>query len=538
MLSRARIALLCLLVSLLLSAPAFGQESEAEKKDRFDSVEAVIRLLEDKGVISPEEAEEFINRHRDKALPEGMSTEEEVYLEKAKEEVADDVSREVNQNVKKQIVRALAQRSAAFSSDWANRIRWGGDVRIRYQADLFSEGNIENLEPPLDPDPNDPSDDINTTEDRHRARIRARLGVRAAVNDQVEAGVRIATGNEEDPVSTNDNLGDYNNKDNFLIDRAYLRWEPYPDNPFTDFVSWAGRIPNPFFATSLVWDSDVNPEGAAVNFKTQLTPTWDVFANAGIFSIQEVEQFQDDKWMYALQTGLEYTREDVLKDIDTFRAKLGLAYYRYENMIAKRNEASLSPPFVENPENDPSAPLFVQKGNTMKIIDFDGTRFETGLAADYHLLNLTGEFDVGVFDPYHVVLSFDYVRNIGYDEDEVEEALLGTGDYKAEVDGYSLGLAVGIPEVRVFKDWRVYLGFKRLERDAVLDAFTDSDFHLGGTNAEGWVLGAEFGLLQNVWLSAKWISADEITQEFQPAFFGQEGQLAVDTFQFDLNGLF
>jgi hypothetical protein len=64
-----------------------------------------------------------------------------------------------------------------------------------------------------------------------------------------------------------------------------------------------------------------------------------------------------------------------------------------------------------------------------------------------------------------------------------------------------------------------------LERDAVLDAFTDSDFNLGGTNAKGFVLGGSYGVEKNAWLTARWFSANEIDGP----------PLSIDTLFLDLN---
>ena len=134
------------------------------------------------------------------------------------------------------------------------------------------------------------------------------------------------------------------------------------------------------------------------------------------------------------------------------------------------------------------------------------------------------------------------MKNIGFDAQDVSRGLFSrfgvvdVHDWPEETEGYALSLAVGIPKVRVFGDWKASLTYRRLERDAVLDSFTDSDFHLGGTNSEGWMLKGEFGLLQNVWLTARWISADEINEDYQP--FSLTGPLAVDTFQLDINALY
>jgi hypothetical protein len=99
---------------------------------------------------------------------------------------------------------------------------------------------------------------------------------------------------------------------------------------------------------------------------------------------------------------------------------------------------------------------------------------------------------------------------------------------KEEIQGFQVGVTVGHPIVQAFADWKAWLNYKYLESDAVIDSFTDSDFHLGGTNAKGWILGAEFGLTKNVWLTSRWLSANEISG---PPF-------GIDVFQFDLNAKF
>jgi hypothetical protein len=121
------------------------------------------------------------------------------------------------------------------------------------------------------------------------------------------------------------------------------------------------------------------------------------------------------------------------------------------------------------------------------------------------------------------------VKNLGFDRDKVAARIGPGADVPSGLDtGYQIKLKTGYPEPRTFGEWNVSLAYKYLEGDAVLDAFTDSDFHGGGTNAEGWILGAEFGLYRDVWLSTRWMSADEIEG---PA-------VAIDTFQLDVNSRF
>ena len=88
--------------------------------------------------------------------------------------------------------------------------------------------------------------------------------------------------------------------------------------------------------------------------------------------------------------------------------------------------------------------------------------------------------------------------------------------------------ALGYPKPYRWGEWKVFGGYKYLESDATLDAFVDDDFHLGGTNAKGFTLGAEFGLWPGVTWRARWLSANQVTGE----------PFAADVAQFDLNVAF
>jgi hypothetical protein len=77
--------------------------------------------------------------------------------------------------------------------------------------------------------------------------------------------------------------------------------------------------------------------------------------------------------------------------------------------------------------------------------------------------------------------------------------------------------------------WRAVVGYRYLQRDAVIDGYTDSDFHyFGGTNAKGYYLVGNYGLANHVWLRLRYLSANEIDG---PTF-------DVDTFQIDVSTRF
>src|SRR3546814_10188944 len=66
---------------------------------------------------------------------------------------------------------------------------------------------------------------INTLQDRQRFRLRARLGVKAQIDDWISADIRLATGADNSPVSTNQTLGNDTGTGKYQIwlDRASIR---------------------------------------------------------------------------------------------------------------------------------------------------------------------------------------------------------------------------------------------------------------------------------------------------------------------------
>jgi hypothetical protein len=378
----------------------------------------------------------------------------------------------------------------------------GGDFRLRYEGNYFDSGNGTFIKP------DNTTQLMNSTVDRNMVRIRARLAITAKVNDEVEVGFGLATGNTTNPVSTNATLGDSLNKKNFLLDTAYMKW-----NPSANLTLWGGRFANPWFGSDLVWDQDINFDGVAFSYKPKFSSTLSMFLTGGAFPIQEVELSSHDKWLFGGQLGLQYRNDSWLT------ATLAAAIYDFEHVTGQANDPSR--PGV----NDYTAPLFQQKGNTLFDID-PSTTIKTAYAAEFRELNIGASLNLGFWDPLRVVLMGDYVNNIGYDKASVN-ALTGH-DVKKETEGYQCGLTVGYPSTRERGQWKLLANYKYLESDAVMDAFADSDFHLGGTNAKGWTAGGDLGIGKNTWLSTRWITTNEISGP----------PLAVDVFQFNLHARF
>lgn len=516
---RKKLAVMLALSGLLSISPAQAGEREDMESLR-ETTRALIDALVEKGILTKEAAEGMVRQAEEKGRQKAEAAAKAETGVVRVQYVPETVKREIREQIRQEVVaQAKNERWGNVNAvpEWVSYLKWEGDLRVRYQGDLFAEDNA----PPavfqaggVDLD--------NTTEDRNRLRVRARLGLNAKLTDAVSAGVRITTGNTSDPVSTNQTLGNTGNKYSLTLDRAFIKVDPW------DWMSASGgRIPNPFFSTDMVWDDDLNFEGAAVTFKPWPNSNHDAkpFFTVGAFPLQEVEASNTnkagDKWLYAAQAGLDWRSGGFT------RWRFGLAYYDYRNVAGVRN-----PTPTLNGQYDATAPQFRQKGNTLYPIDTDAnndgvqTDYVWGLASDYRLLNFTASADLAHFDPIHVILSGDVVKNIGYNKSEVESRVVS--GYEDRTLGWNAKLTLGHPGINLPGDWQVFMGYRYLERDAVLDAFTDSDFRLGGTDAKGFYLGGSYGVDRNTWLSAKWMSADEI--DGLP--FG------VDILQVDLNAKF
>lgn len=448
-------------------------------------VHAMVGILQMQGVLLGSEADVLQARFEAKGDTDRLS-----------EGIALEVTRNVREQLKKEVREEVVKEAKSNPiPEWTKRIRFSGDFRLRFESDLFDSANFPNP-----PSPSQPSTTQNTTVDRERVRLRARLAMNVRVSDQVEAVFRLATGSLNNPVSTNQTFGDYWSNKSILLDQAFLRWTPAPGT-----TVWGGRMPNPWFSTDLVWDPDLNFDGIAASYSREITPVLGGFLTGGVFPLQEVESSGHDKWLFGAQIGAQYRPRP---EVD---AKISVGFYDFENIVGKPNDPSTVPVF------DYSAPLFLQKGNSLFDIETNPAYpSKLALASKFRELNVTAGLDLGFWDPVHVLFVGDYVRNIAFNRNDIARRAGFTDNTNTDVlnwlgsEGWQVGIAVGYPVVEKYGDWKGSLFYKRLETDAVLDAFTDSDFHLGGTNAAGWILFGEFGLARNISASAKWLSANEI----------------------------
>lgn len=428
--------------------------------------------------------------------------------------------------------------------EWLERVKFEGDLRLRYHLDDFDPNNTL----PKDyvaaaasgltraADFAATSNGIatgNTTEDRNRFRLRARFGLLVRATDSWSAGFRFATGNTLNRVSTQTSLGADFNKYAILLDRAYLKYDPF------NWLSFAGgRMPNPWFSTDLTWDDDLNFDGFAATIKPTVAGyPIRPFLTGGIFPIraQDPPLQAKGRWLAGVQGGAQW---DMTPDT---RFKFGLAYYEYYNMEGQV-EANNTEPGGTKPSNKYGQYEYNtglrQKGNTLfrtnALSDSSATIW--GLASKFAPLNFTATLDLMQFNPVHVMLTSDLVINTAFDRNEIQQR---TGF--AVKDGKNFGhmhrLTVGMPKIIRRHDWQLFAVYRYLGSDAVLDAFSGSDFGigggaigLGGTNLKSTMIGGAYGIDRGVSLMVRWFSADSIDSPLVT----QKGRYSTDTLHADV----
>jgi hypothetical protein len=496
-----------------------GAGALADERSDFETLRAatikLIELLVTEGVLTQEKANALLRQAESAAPPPGAKPPAPVSVPYVPQAERDKIKEELREEVMSQ-ARAERWAEPGRLPLWADRLVLTGDVRLRLQHDMLDENNApaaffqalgQNI--------------ANSTEDRTRLRLRARLGVHANVTEGVRAGIGLATGtvgSTGTPNSTNNTLGDYENRQPVGFDFAYLSWQPSKADWLTVI---GGRFANPFLASDMIWAPDLRLDGLAFNLRFVPREDLQPFFVLGAFPLRDFEPAPDNptrqnKWFYGTQVGVDYGYPQGTL------LRLGLAYYDYRDIEGIPN----TDPLLPN-QYDWTAPQFRQKGNTMFPINLAGNPALYGLASQFRVLNFTGELGLRYDEFRRVTLLGDWARNTGFDSEEIFRRTGGLALDK-RADAWHLQLAFGHTLLERWGDWYAFGGYKSIQRDALLDAFNDGDFHLGGTDAKGWYLGGGYAVGRNTWFSVKYMSANEIDGP----------PLAIDVLQLDFNARF
>lgn len=562
------------LAAFALSVAAGAVQAQAAAPAESTMVK-LIRGLMQSGALNKDAGEALLAQAQSEALAAAQARPAAAPVALAQVQPGDVRVPYISQTVREQIrdeikgqVMAEAQAGGWAAPNevpaWSKRLRVEGDVRARYESRYYdmANSNIEidwrSLNSGSGYDVNSNTNLalpalLNTREDRkHLLRARARLGILADISDSTQAGIRLASGNDDSPVSTTQTLGGGLGKKNIWLDQAWLSYKP---------ASWltltAGRFDNPFVSADELFSSELNFDGIAAKVQQPVGASKDVtvFGTLGLIPLEyssdnapsrsQAKMSSENKWLLGAQVGASW------KVNGDHQLRGALAYYNFRNISGEYSQPCALYAGADGCSTDWSRPSSMQKGNSLMLLrnialnPLDPANTPqpqyVGLASKFRLANLNARWDSKVAGGTDLRIEGDYVRNMAYDKNAmwarakggIMNNFGGTGgvsqaDFRSGGNAYMLQATLGKANTVARGDWNVLLGYKRIEPDALPDAYNDSTFHLGGTNARGYYLGGAYAIDRNTWFSGRWTSSREV--------FGSA--LSIDTLQIELNARF
>lgn len=277
----------------------------------------------------------------------------------------------------------------------------GGDLRVR------QEWNVGDAD----------------TRDRSRSVVRARLRASYAVNARLTVGAQIATGDPDDPNSTDMTLGNFVDDLAVSLDQAWLRYSA------GGLTAWAGKFPQIFRRTDMVWDGDVVPQGVGGGYDAALGGDGTIGVRGMYFVIDEAPTARDSDML-----GGQVMATVPLSS--TLKIDLATSYYHYRlGSVAGAD-----------------------------VGDFRGNRIAGGrYLSRFRLVEGLGTIVwSGPGERWPIALTADYVRNPG--------ATAGRDD------GFNVELSAG--RAARSGDWRIAYNYSQVGVDAVFAAFSHDNLDL------------------------------------------------------------
>jgi len=374
-------------------------------------------------------------------------------------------------------VRQAAERTVKLpqKDKWYDKMNFFSDFRYRLQSEKYELKDYS----------------------RDRQRIRFRFGFEASIydisdlntrTDDLFIGLRLASAGDPqgDPRSTNDTLGPNMYPTSIMLDRAYLKYIPF-ENFFHDLTLFAGKYGNQFYnISSLLWDSDINFEGISLHYNNYSGKRAEYFINSGYWQLYENKNEGIDPKIIGIQPGLKYKL--------TSKISLEAAYTIWQI------------PGVEDNDFFTVGSGFTGEYNTTK---------NQSLANGINTHDFSSKLIYKRSADSTIQLFYQQIIN-----------------QAAELDnsGMLVGASIGSFKVQKAGDWQLKWEQRRLERDAFLDIFPDSDVYGGHTGTLGQTLELTFGFRQNVKATVKNIKADLLDEKVESSYNG-----SLELWQFDIN---
>lgn len=444
-------------------------------------------------------------------------------------------------------------------TDGIKSVQLYGDIRMRYENRTASDSadNEINLQ---------------------RLRYALRFGLRGDAFDDFYYGLRLETAaNPRSPWVT---LGSSSSgspyqgpfgksTDSLGVGQVYLGWHP---------TSWfdvtLGKMPNLLYTTPMVWDSDINPEGAMERFKYTVGQA-DFFANFGQFYYADFNpnnaspglgftvngQNTMDIFMFAWQGGFNY------HITPTTSAKIGATLYTYTGLQGSegsgQNPNATSPFFGDAYVGEGAYEYYVAQGGSaaegiaagyggyspgtaytwakggfgslsypfnqvgldhLMVVEIP---FEFNFRIDQVAARIFGDFAYnldGAARAREAESAYDYILGqVASQNDNSSFVPPSTKPQTQDVKAYQIGIGFGSDDMvygptegLVYgttthkHDWEIRTYWQHIEQYSLDPNLIDSDFFEGRENLEGIYAAAAYALSDNFIITLRYGYAHRI----------------------------
>ena len=393
-----------------------------------------------------------------------------------------------------------------------------GDVRVRYD---YRGGETAGNTPVARPGAGVAG--LNDWQERSRERYRLRIGLRGTLAEDWFFGVRLET--STNPRSTNVTFGDdtsgngpfAKNSDGINVGQAYAGYRGFRDVTLT-----LGRMPNPLITTWMTWDPDINPEGAAEQWKH--TFTFD-FGGGGA---QTAQSYSKDGKAVATQAAAS---EGWKMKVDLFA---NFAQFIYddsnpENPLGPR--PTTTQPGSTSHQNVPNTDAWLMAWQVGARFTFPKTLYAQVAPTLYNYSGNGDTFNIHYQggSPFltnsaslaqnqtgiNSLLVFDVPTEIGWKVGEIPMRLFG--DFAVNLEGGQRALAAGRPDkddqryawvigagigqLKAKKDWQLDVFWQHSDQYALDPNLIDDDIFDAHLNMEGIGVRAGYMLTDAVFVS-------------------------------------
>ena len=355
----------------------------------------------------------------------------------------------------------------AQAVDW----NWNGDVRERLETQHTYPTTTSNA----------------GSDNSSRVRTRVRLGVYPWINEELSAGVQLATGDDavKETISRNQTYTGTFNPKNIYLNEAFLDYHPMFLCGDVNILLGKRDVTNTIIRVdNLVYDSDLTFEGATVQYgKDANGKEKDGFiALAGYYFLNENNSATaSSPYLYLAQAAVKGEVSDVSYLLgggyNLYKSLQNLTYVDFKNSTTSLAD--------QNAKAGVSSSVPTTWANS-----------------GYNIGELFGKVGGQVTETLPWKVYGQYAFNTA---SHADHASIDDNKRKAWLAGAAIGDAKQVGQ------WALDYKYVRIERDAVFPLFTDSDRKLADiVNIKGFEVAGTYHLVQNFSIGARYYQYSNI----------------------------